>query len=97
MQGDLRFKIDWASLIVGRKFIVFALLYFEGNYQVQAPGGLYLEGRFNGGFFALRVWEVFIWRDLYMEGLILKQLLWTRKLTKYKNKSNIRIGKRKAR
>ena len=49
----MRFKIDWASLIVGRKFTVFALFsfVFEGNYQVQAPpGALYLEGRFNGGF-----------------------------------------------
>ena len=34
---------------------VFALFYFEFevNFQVQAPGGLYSEGRFNGGFFAL--------------------------------------------
>ena len=53
MEGNLRFKIDWASLIVGRKCAVFALFYFvfEGNFQVQAPGGLYLEGQFNGGFF----------------------------------------------
>ena len=28
MQVNLRFKIDWASLIVGRKFTVFALLFF---------------------------------------------------------------------
>ena len=56
-EGNLRFKIDWASLIVGRKFTVFALFYlvFEGNFQVQAPGGLYMEGRFNGRFFALQV------------------------------------------
>ena len=42
MEGNLRFKIDWASLIVGSKFTVFALFYFvfEGNFQVQAPGGL---------------------------------------------------------
>ena len=41
MEGNLRFKIDWASLIVGRKFTVFALFYFvfEGNFQVQTPGG----------------------------------------------------------
>ena len=41
MEGNLRFKIDWADLIVARKFIVFALFYsvFEGNFQVQAPGG----------------------------------------------------------
>ena len=72
MEGNLRFKIDWAGLIVGRKFIVFALFYFvfEGNFQVQAPGGLILEGRFNGGFFGLPVWGAYIWRGLYMEGLI---------------------------
>ena len=65
----------WASLIVGRKFIVFALFYFvfEGNFQVQAPpGGLYLEGQFNRGFFALRVWGVifggaYTWRGLFSE------------------------------
>ena len=58
-----------ANLIVGRKFTVFALFYFvfEGNFQVQAPreGGLYLEGQFNGGFFALRVLG-----GLHLEGLI---------------------------
>ena len=45
-EGNLRFKIDWASLIVGRKFIGFALFYFvfEGNFQVQAPGGLIFGG-----------------------------------------------------
>ena len=62
MEGNLRFKIDWASLIVGRKFTGFALFYFvfEGNFQVQAPGGLYLERRFNRGFFVLRVWGAYI-------------------------------------
>ena len=44
-EGNLCFKIDWASLIVGRKFTIFALCYivFEGNFQVQAPrdGGAY--------------------------------------------------------
>ena len=58
MERNLRFKIDWASLTVAMKLTVFALFYFvlEGNFQVQSPGGLYLDGRFNGGFFALRVW-----------------------------------------
>ena len=58
-EENLRFKIAWASLTVGRKFTVSTLFYlvFEANFQVQAPGGgLSLEGRFNGGFFALRVW-----------------------------------------
>ena len=42
----MRFKIDWASLIVGRKFTVFALFdfVFEGNFQVQAPVGLIFGG-----------------------------------------------------
>ena len=68
----MRFKIDWASRIVGSKFTVFALLYFvfEGNFPSTSPRGLYLEGRFNGGFFALPVWGAYIWRRLYMEGLI---------------------------
>ena len=40
----MRFKIDWASLIAGRTFTVFALFYFvfEGNFQVQAPGEAYI-------------------------------------------------------
>ena len=40
----MRFKIDWASLIAGSKFTVFALFY---------PGELYLGGRFNRGFFCV--------------------------------------------
>ena len=54
MEGNLRFKIDWASLIVGSKFTVFALFYFvfEGNFPSTSPRGAY------------------IWRGLYMEGLI---------------------------
>ena len=70
----MRFKIDWASLIVGSKFTVFALFFFvfEGNFPSKSPpGSLYLEGRFNGGFLALPVWGAYIWRDLYTEGLIL--------------------------
>ena len=53
----MRFKIDWASLIVGSKFTVFALFYFvfQGNFPSRSPeGGLYLEGRFNGGFLRYR-------------------------------------------
>ena len=44
-EGNLRFKIDWANLIVGRKFTVFALFYFvfEGNFQVGAPQGAYIR------------------------------------------------------
>ena len=48
MEGNLRFKIDWASRIVGNKFTVFALFYFvfEGNFLSTSPPGAYiiLEG-----------------------------------------------------
>ena len=66
----MRFKIDWASLIVGSKFTGFALLYFvfEGNFPSTSPwGGLYLDGRFNGGIFALPVWGAYTWRSLFSE------------------------------
>ena len=45
-EENLRFKIEWASLTVGSKFTVFALFYFvfEGNFEVQAPGGLIFGG-----------------------------------------------------
>ena len=61
-------RLGW--LVVGRKFTIFDLFYFvfEGKFQVQAPpGGLYSEGRFNGGTFALRFWGAYIWRGLVSE------------------------------
>ena len=74
MEGNLRFKTDWASLVVGSEFTVFALFYFvfEGNFPSTSPqgGGLYLDGLFHGGLFALPVWGACIWRGLHMEGLI---------------------------
>ena len=75
----MRFKIDWASLIVGSKFAVFALFYFvfEGTFPRTSPrGGLYLEPEgFNGRFFALPDWGAYIWSGLYMERLIFG-ILW---------------------
>ena len=46
MEGNLRFKLNWGSLIVGREFTVLNWFYFvfEGNFQVQAPGGLTFGG-----------------------------------------------------
>ena len=47
------------------------LLCIRGQIPSTSPsGGLYSEGRFNGGFFALRFWGAYIWRGFYMEGLI---------------------------
>ena len=70
-EGNLRFKIDWASLILGRKFTVFLCftLYLRAISKYKPPGGLYLEGRFNGRLFPLVVWGAYIWTGLYMEGL----------------------------
>ena len=40
----MHFKIDWASLIVGSKFTIFALFYFvfEGNFPSTRPRGAYI-------------------------------------------------------
>ena len=43
-------------------------------FQVQAPGGLYLEGRFNEGFFALPIWGAYIWRGLFSDFTVLFRL-----------------------
>ena len=72
-EGNLHFKIDWASLIVGSKFTVFALFYFvfEGNFPSTSPRGAYIwRGDLTEVFFALPRWGAYIWRGLYMEGLI---------------------------
>ena len=52
----MRFKIDLASLIVGRKFTVFALFYFvfEGNFPSTSPRGLIFGGAYT-------------WRGLFSE------------------------------
>ena len=72
MEGNLRFKIDWARLIAGDKCAIFALFYyiFEGNFPSTSPWRAYIwRGDLTEGFFCL-VWGAYIWRGLYMEGLI---------------------------
>ena len=67
MEGNLRLNIDWASLIVGSKFTVFALFYlvFEGNFPSTSPRGAYIwRGDLTEGF--SRYWL----GGLYLEGLI---------------------------
>ena len=70
----MRFKIDWVSLMVGSRFTVFACftLYLRVIFQVQAPGSLYLEGRFIKGFLRYRIGvlifgEAYTWRGLFSE------------------------------
>ena len=50
----MRFKLDWASLIVRSEFTVFALFYFvfEGNFPSTSP------------------WGAYIWRSYLMEGCL---------------------------
>ena len=49
-------------LKINLPFLLCFTLYLRAIFQVQAPwGGLYLEGRFNGRFFALPDWSADIW------------------------------------
>ena len=69
----MRFKIDWANLIVGRKSTAFALFYFvfKGNFQAPGGGGgVYLEGRFNRMFFMLQAWGAYIWGSSTWRALV---------------------------
>ena len=53
MEGNLRLKIDWASLTVEVKFTVFDLFYFvfEGNIPSASPRGAYIwRGDLTEGF-----------------------------------------------
>ena len=73
-EGNLHFKIEWASLIIGSKFTVFSLFYFVVE-------GLCLEGRSNRGFFCVTSWGFtfggnYTWRCLFAEfyGMQFEQL-----------------------
>ena len=74
-QGNLRFKIDWASLIVGSAFTVFALFYFvsEGNFPSTSPCGAYIwrgdltEGCLRYWFVGLIFGGAYTWRGLFSE------------------------------
>ena len=63
----MRFKIDWASLIVGSKLTVLDLFYFvfEGNFPSTSPRGAYIwRGDLTEGFCVTGL------GGLYFEGLI---------------------------
>ena len=74
-EGNLRFKIDWASLIGRSKFIIFALFYFvfEGNFPSTSPRGAYIwRGDLTEGFLRYRfgglIFEgAYTWRGLFSE------------------------------
>ena len=60
MEGNLRFEIDWASLIVKSKFTFFALFYFvfERNFPSTRPGGWGGGNLIFGGAISRRVFCV---------------------------------------
>ena len=69
----MRFKIDWASLIVGSKFTVFALFYFvfEGYFLSTNPRGAYIwrgdstEDFLRYPFGGLIFGAAYTWRGLF--------------------------------
>ena len=71
----MRFKLDWASLVVESKFTVFALFYlvFEGNFPSTSPRGAYIwRGDLTKGFLRYRFGGLIFggtctWRDLFSE------------------------------
>ena len=66
-EGNLHFKTDWASLIVGSKFSIFALFYFvfESNFPSTSSRGAYIwRGDLTQGFCITSL------GGLYLEGLI---------------------------
>ena len=71
MEGNLRFKIDWASLEVERKFTDFALFYFAFECKSTSPRGAYIwRDYLTEGFLRHGFGGGYIWRGLCMEGLI---------------------------
>ena len=71
----MRFKIDWASHIVGSKFTVFALFYFvcEGNFPSTSPRGAYIwRDNLTEGFLRYRIGGLifggaYTWRGFFSE------------------------------
>ena len=71
----MSFQIDWASLIVGSKFTVFALFHFvfEGNFPSRSPRRAYIwRGDLTEGFLRYRLRGLifggaYTWRGLFLE------------------------------
>ena len=80
----MRFKINWASLMVGSKFTVFALFYFvfENNFPSTSPWGAFIwRADLTEGF--LHYWigglihvfgGAYTWRGLFSEFFITPSL-----------------------
>ena len=74
----MRFKIDWASPTVGRKFTVFALFYFafEGNFPGTSPRGAYIWwGDLTEGFLRYRFWGLIHGGAYFRNFMVIVQFL----------------------
>ena len=71
----MRFKLNWASIIVGSKFTIFALFYFvfEGNFPNTSPRRAYIwrddlrEGFLHYRFGGLIFGGAYTWWGLFSE------------------------------
>ena len=65
----MRFKIDWANLIVGRKFTVLTLFYFvfKGNFQAPIWRGDLTESFLRYKLGGLIFGGAYTWRALFSE------------------------------
>ena len=69
----MRFKINWASIIVGSKLPFFFHFVFEGNFPSTGPWGAYIwrgditEGFLRYRFGGLIFGEAYTWRGLFSE------------------------------
>ena len=69
-EGNLCFKIDWASLIVGSKFTVSALFYFafKGNFPSTSTRVAYIwRSNLTEGFWSYPFGGLYSWRGLFWE------------------------------
>ena len=90
----MRFKIDRASLIVGRKFTVFSLFFFlfKGNFQVQAPRGAYIwRGDLTEGFLRCKFGEL-IFGGAYFRNFTVLLLASLNEIKQYRSEER-RVGK----
>ena len=72
-EGNLRFKIKWATLSFGSKFTALFYFVFEGNFPSTSPWGAYIwrgdltEGFLRYQFGGLIFGGAYTWRGLFLE------------------------------
>ena len=67
MEGNLRLKIDWARLLVGRKFTLVLLCIWGQFSNFKPPGAYIFRGGLTEDFLHYRFGGAYIWRGLFSE------------------------------